>query len=239
MKTLKTIVLIVSVLVSVNACKQHAQPAAKAEENVNKYGLPDTIHIGKHVLQLDTSSEAAFLKLGELVFDTSEQMNLTRDSQWVKRNGDTLFFVTASGVATLTNVNADDDSYSQYSYYGKIPGTDQYLTLGLFYEWYNYFLISSKTGDTTILWGAPEVSPDKKLLITANADLEAGFTNNGLQLFGLEDGNIVSAGEKLIDEWGPEEIRWVNNNQAIAKMVFISSDGKITYRYGYVRLTIR
>lgn len=239
MKTWKTILLIVSVLAVISACKQRHQMVARPEATTSKSVLPDTIHIGKHILQLDTASEADFLKLSKLAFDTSELTNLQRDSQWVKRSGDTLFFVTDNSIVTLTNVNSDDDSYSQYDYWGRISGINQYLSSGSFYEWYNYFLISSKTGDTTILWGAPEVSPDSKKIISVNADIEAGFTNNGIQIFDMADSRVIHAGEKEIDAWGPEEVRWINNHQAILKIMFLNAGSGKPYRYGYLRLTIK
>lgn len=241
MKTWEIILLILSVFAGASACKQQTQRVAQPKAITSEPVLPDTIHIGKYILQLDTSSEADFLKLSSVVFDTSEQVNLLRDSQWVKRNGDTLIFSTDRGdYVTLFNIQSDaPDSFSVFEYKGRLNTINHTLSMGMFYEWYYYLLINSFTGDTTDTWGWPEVSPNGKMIISVNADIEAGFTNNGIQIFDVTNGSIMLAGEKEIDYWGPEEVRWINNREAILKILFLNAGSGNPYRYGYLRLTIR
>jgi|ERR1043165_1360748 hypothetical protein len=222
----------------IQSCKDKAKPAGSAALATTVRA--DTIHIGDLIFHIDTITEEEFKKAKAFVYDTSELRNLERDSAQVRRQDSTLFFKTAAGKeVTLKDVDAEDDSYSRFYYMGKINEAGQYLSYGSFYEWFNYFLISDSTGDTTILWGEPQISPDHKYIFTGNVDLDAGYTYNGFQLFTVEDRTLWLIGDVHLDNWGPSEIKWLSNTELLVKRDVWDSTQVNGIRKDYIKLSMR
>jgi len=177
----------------------------------------DSVKIGNKIFSIDSISRIDFEKLDATKFDRDEERNLLKDSAGVKRIGDSLFFKISNG-RTATLVNTKGENYGSYLYLGKLNDIGQYLIQGSFDEWSSNYLISEVTGDTTEMCGLPVVSPDRKLLISGNADLIAGFSINGFDLFEIENKSLRKAGRRELSDWGPEEIKWVNENEILAKI---------------------
>jgi len=79
-----------------------------------------------------------------------------------------------------------------------------------------YKLINYDNGEVTDIIGRPYFSPNGKYMIAINADIEAGYSANGFQLFENNNGKL----KKLITfepEWGPFSAKWIDNNTVIMK----------------------
>jgi len=168
----------------------------------------DTFYLGSKLVHVEKIEKSDFDEVDAApAIDTSETNYLKRDSDKVVRTGDTLRIKTKAKDVLIVNNDSDTDEYAQYGYLGYNKDIDQYLVFGGFYEWHNYLLIDAKTGNQTVLWGKPVVSPNGKYIVSGNTDLVAQFTDNGIQLF--ESGNAPRViGERTLQLWGPEEIRW-------------------------------
>lgn len=201
----------------------------------------DTIRLGGVLYDITPATQAEFDALTAWEPDTSEQHNLDKAAGAVTRVGDTLFFHSAAGITKLiSDKNEEGDDYAVYSYQGEIPGTGQWLSLGMFYESFAYLMISKATGDTTYTIGLPVLSPDKKYLVCSNADLEAAFTPNG---FGIYKNGKVPAlvDETLVDNWGPEAVKWQDAiHLLVKKQVIVRDDVKVENEgIQYIRLSAR
>jgi hypothetical protein len=63
------------------------------------------------------------------------------------------------------------------------------------------------------------MAPDKKRIICSNADLIAGYTDNGFEIFALQaDGRLHSLEQRNLERLGPECIIWVAADTLVAKM---------------------
>jgi hypothetical protein len=141
-------------------------------------------------------------------------------------------------MATLINSTeeeeGDDEKYVTYQYRGYSKEVNQFVVYGAFYEWYDYLLIDGVTGDTTDLCGIPIVSPGKKQLISGNADLDAGYTFNGIELYDdSHPPNILASRE--LTKWGPKIIKWKDDNTLYIEASVLDSTGEKT---DYFKLTL-
>jgi len=197
------------------------KPLKKTETEIFREGPLaselDTFYLGGKLVHVEKIEKSAFDEVDAApAVDTSEVKNIQNDSDKVQRMGDTLQIKTAAKNVFVVNNDSDTDEYAQYTYLGYNKAIDQYLVFGGFYEWHNYLLIDAKTGSQTVLWGKPVVSPNGKYIVSGNTDLVAQFTDNGIQLF--ESGNTPKViGEKTLQLWGPEEIRWGDDKTLFVK----------------------
>ncbi|MXN91386.1 hypothetical protein GR160_09105 [Flavobacterium sp. Sd200] len=219
MRSFSTLIAILSCIFLVN-CQKDKKTEEDADEPTDSKVLVselDTFYLGGKIVRVEKIKKSDFDEAdAPVAIDTSEINNLERDSEIVKRIGDTLLFKTAAKEVTLINNNSDTDEYARYTYYGYREDMDQFVVFGGFYEWHNYILVDAQTGDQTILWGQPEVSPNGKLIVSGNSDLTAQFTDNGLQLYQSTHAPKV-LGEKILQSWGPEKIKWYDNNTLYIK----------------------
>lgn len=177
----------------------------------------DTFYLGGKLVHVEKIEKSAFDEVDAApAVDTSEVKNIQNDSDKVQRMGDTLRIKTTAKDVFIVNNDSDTDEYAHYTYQSYIKNIDQYLVFGGFYEWHNYLLIDGKTGAQTVLWGSPVVSPNGEYIVSGNADLVAQFTDNGIQLF-ANAGAPKIIGERILQLWGPEEIRWSDNKTLFVK----------------------
>jgi len=201
------------------------------EKNMPTVEMWDSIifHIGNREFEISTSSEHEFDAVADPfnVKDTSEVIRIKKAAPAVSRSGDSLIFKSSnSKVAYLiNNDNGDDvDNYAVYSFIQDMSKINQWLVMASYYESYGYIFIDKTSGDSTMLYGMPVVSPDNKYILTFNQDLEAGFTYNGFQLFEMNGSKPVAAGTKELISWGPDNVKWKNSNTLLVQQSTIKPD---------------
>jgi hypothetical protein len=59
----------------------------------------------------------------------------------------------------VKNNLADNDSYLEYKYIGQLHAIDKYVLACTGYEWSEYFIVDKNTGDTTVFFNQPRISP--------------------------------------------------------------------------------
>jgi len=201
----------------------------------------DTFYLGNQLIRVERSSAAEFERLPALKFDTLEANNLLKDSVFVKRNGDTLFFRTQKGLISLTNSNeeeeGDDANYATFTYLGYIKEINQFVAFGSFYEWYNYILVDGETGDTTYSCGLPIVAPGKKHFMAVNADLEAAYTYNGFELYeNVHPPRLIASRE--LTRWGPNTMKWKDDKTIFIDASVIDTTKEDWIQIGYFKLIL-
>lgn len=82
----------------------------------------------------------------------------------------------------------------------------------------HYYLLNRKTGEQTYLIGKPIFSPDRKLIIAFNGDLDTGLTTNGIQLFKVTDDlNVELLCYSQLSRLEPNIMKWEDNHTLIFK----------------------
>jgi hypothetical protein len=198
------------------------------------------IYLGNTLVNIEKIKKADFDALPGVAIDTVEANYLRHDSLMVHRAGTALFFKTKAKQVTIANNDKEDDetAVAHYTYRGFIKSIGQFLVYGTYYEEYNYLLIDAETGDITHLWGMPVVSPDGKFFIAGNCDLVATFTPNGLQLFkSTHKPGLV--GEKELVDWGPEELKWLDDKTLLTKVKVSDTKSPDLQRTEYFKLTLK
>lgn len=120
-------------------------------------------------------------------------------------NGETKVFKP-----TATTGENPGEGYSAYDYMYYIPQMGFFVIGALGYEYYEYQLVNDKIGNTISIWGYPKPSPDYRHLIVTNADLEAGFTTNGIQLFGFVNNRFKLLWQEELDDMEPHLAKWMD-----------------------------
>lgn len=170
--------------------------------------------------------------------DTSETNALSRVTN-VKRNGQQLIFSLANGNQKIRTDNSEDDAedYVRYRYAGYYPELQRHGLFITYYEADGFELLSPDNGDTLYTWTAPVPSPDKKYFICPSMDIEAGFNPNGFQLFEINNKDIRLVGATDMNEYGLNDVRWVDNKTLIA--VYQTHEDIMSDRHRYVKLVMQ
>lgn len=223
------------------------QPSPGAEEGTKDSAVTvtdpanvviDTVTIGNQLYEITAASAEEFGQVPELIPDSSEAVNILRDSARVRRAGnDSLVLTLADGrQKIMVDNNEDGEEYTQYAYLAYLPAIQHWVVFNAGYEWHSYELIDARNGEMTRTIGFPQLSPDKKHFICSNADLMAAFTLNGFQLFQLTpELKPVLLQEQQLVNWGPVTIKWKDAKSLVAKQYYLDAQSNEHERF--IRLT--
>lgn len=137
----------------------------------------------------------------------------------VRRQGDSLIFKLKSGREVIIKDfrPEEEETYMNTSmvheYLGAVGNYSEVRVMA--FESYWFLLVNHITGAIDTTFGMAVQSLDGKYLITANPDIEAGYTFNGFELFEIVDSKLVKIGQHEIQDWGPEAVKWVTNDELI------------------------
>lgn len=187
----------------------------------------DTLQIGSKTFLMYAIPDSPFDPEPAIESDSAEVNLQTNKDEHVKRKGKELIITPDKGKqVVMTNkpdVDKDGENYTIYTYMGYLPDVKQHSINTTYYESMDFLLVSQTNGETISTWGPPVISPDKKYLICASYDLEAGFLPNGLQLYSCLNGKITPEGELSLEMWGPGQIKWQDNKTLIAEYITLDS----------------
>lgn len=189
-----------------------AENAVAATASTNERPI-DSFRIANKKFLVYSLPKSSFSPATELDYDSVEGPQLAKETTQVQRRGDTLLFALRNGkTSVLANDRnpAIDENYAIYYYAGYQKDLQQHLAFGSYYESSDYLLVNPANGKQTHLWGIPYLSPDKQFVLCPSFDLEAGFNNNGFELYSFENGNMKLLGETDLQHWGPGQIKWVD-----------------------------
>lgn len=184
------------------------------------------------------SSKEEFVRY-RYALDSTEEIFIRKDSQLVQRRQDSLFLLLNNGTrSTWANHHEDEDEdYVDYEYMGRLDKVGYYILNASYSEWRNYILVNPTDGDTTLLCGYPELSPNGTFIAAGNSDLFSGFSFNGLQLFAFRNGTLHEVGEKELD-WGVEDLYWADSLSLIVKRSVYDSSLVELQSTDYVKLLL-
>ncbi|WP_212002262.1 hypothetical protein [Chitinophaga sp. HK235] len=200
----------------------------------------DTLKVGDKQFLVYFIDKATFEQYPEYdysVDSSSESRALAKDST-VKRVGDDLIFRLANGQQKIrTNIESDGEDFAHYQYAGYYPALHRHGLDITFYEAMGFELLNPDNGDTLRVWAPPVISPDKKYFLCPSMDLEAGFLENGFQLFEVKNKNIVPIGDIGLEQYGISKVQWIDNKTLIA--TYQTHEDIVNQRTRYVKMVMQ
>ncbi len=94
-----------------------------------------------------------------------------------------------------------------------------------------YKLVNAETGKITHIIGRPFFSPDGSKIIALGNDIEAEYSQNGIELMENVAGDIRLLGRYNPKSWGCENALWLNNNSLVLQNQSLES--KADSNWGY------
>lgn len=94
------------------------------------------------------------------------------------------------------------------------------------YEAGDYILMNDKFGYATPLAGMPRMSPDRKKILVTNADVDAGFEFNGIQLLEITDQGFQTVFEESMDNFAPHHPVWIDEKNIEFMLLSPEADQK-------------
>ncbi|TND00501.1 MAG: hypothetical protein FD123_4362 [Bacteroidetes bacterium] len=202
----------------------------------------DTLIIAGKTYDIHTYTPEAFDHLPssgpERLVDRNENIQY-EDSSKAKRVDKTLVLKTVDGKEViLANTFAGEgmEDYTRYIYVGSMKTIACWYVDVYEYESYHGLLIDQRNGQQTEMWNKPRLSPDLKHFIVANLDLDAAFTPNGFQLWELTDDGPKKIWEREFEGWGPDDVRWVDNNTIAFVKTYHGTDGFDKHEFRKMKL---
>lgn len=200
----------------------------------------DTFLISHYRFYIQPASAAEYNNTYIRAFEGPEEEHLKQDAVKVRRQGHKLFFKCENGKeAVLENRLTDGEDHVEYTYLGQLSDKSYYVISANFYEWYNYFLINEVNGDTTWLRGLPILSPNGKMILSGNADLIAGFTDNGYELYRITNDGLMLLGTRELLTWGPEATYWKNDSELMVRRIVIDTLAPNSERKEYIKMSVK
>ena len=98
-------------------------------------------------------------------------------------------------------------------------------------------MINDSSGIVTNIIGKPYFSDNGKYVLSISADIEAGYSDNGFQLFKNENGILKLIAQYDPKVWGISSINWTNDYQLIMKCFTFNEN--MNFLNFYVKLEIR
>jgi hypothetical protein len=153
---------------------------------------------------------------------------------------DSTLVLKLAGGKTLSFVNWDsvkNEGYNFEHYFDKI---DYYLLRVQWHEGNCWMLVNRKNGFKKYINGLPYISLDNKQIIAINADLETGYSFNGLELYSILTDSLK---KEFIKEtaFGTTNVKWISENQFLLQREHFQVDsitGNQNYIIDYKRVKV-
>lgn len=203
----------------------------------------DTLIINGLVYKLDSISEAEFNSAPvPLTFEETDNEWIDDSAHVQRLDSLTLQFHLGNGGDSLfvSDSAAVDDTYKSFRYMGSYANIPYWLVGVSYWEGGGIFLLNKNDGHKIHVFGPPMFSPDKKYFISYSLDMYAGYINNGIELYEIKGGKVLEKWSKLVNDWGPDDVRWKNDSLIYIKQFRIGENDKgnqeyFTYRSMKVR----
>ncbi|HLP13007.1 MAG TPA: hypothetical protein VK177_13815 [Flavobacteriales bacterium] len=220
----------------------------KSVDSVTKQTVKDTI-----TFTLDDIDKNAYCKLVDKsgYCDKNNKLGWKDDSlqevkliekyaRIVSRNGDRLSFLVGKNNLDFKDVR--DEMSGEYIIYRLLDMNDEYAVLAMmYYEGHEYMVLNHKTGKSFKTWGRPIFNVTRTMVVSGNYDLAAGYSNNGFQVFANENGKWNLKMERLLDDWGPEDLWWVNDSVVAGKKMWMyeTKNGSTRDTAAFVKINLK
>ncbi len=145
-----------------------------------------------------------------------ESIQLEKDARYIKET-ETGYQITLLSGEKVNLVNEDGpkagEEYKEYAYRFYLEKIGYFVFRIQRFEAGNFILMNDKFGYVMPVYGMPKLSPNLKKLVVTNADGDAGFEFNGIQLFDItEEGiNPEPLFEEQFDNFEPHNPIWLDH----------------------------
>ena len=201
--------------------------------------LTDSIYIQEYILDNKTlDSISSLYDNWHLRSLAIENYSLEKNKNYIKSDTTGLSIKMRSGKWKLITLDPTKDEVdTTFEYYFKEYGF--YSVRTQWGEGSGYKLINDMTGEITNLFGRPYFSPNGKYIVSVNADIEAGYSENGFQLFQNRKGELLHLSNYEPSTWGPMKAIWMDSNTVVTKNVTMEiKNGISDYLYFYSSMRI-
>jgi len=113
-----------------------------------------------------------------------------------------------------------------YQFIGSVENSNYWEVFAMGYEYHWYILINKNTGEKIETTGRASCSTSGKYILTANPDIEAGFTMNGFEFYHVDGDDAILAGSIEISDWSPNSMHWLNDNEVIITAGQVNEESK-------------
>ncbi len=138
---------------------------------------------------------------------------LTKDARYIKKTSNGYQVTLLSGeTKNLVNDNSleSESAFREYEYRFYLDKMGFFVFKIHRFEGGDYILMNDKFGYATPIYGMPKLSPDLNKIIVTNADVDAGFEYNGIQLFEMSDKGIETLFEEEFEHFAPHNPIWID-----------------------------
>ena len=158
----------------------------------------------------------------------AEELLAKKYPELLCRRGKKLLLKLSNGEILKFQNNTDDSNVENFILYffNKYLAEIHYgLLYNAYYEGGSYELVNLATGKRTEVGGEVILSPDGNRLAVFNADLVAGFSSNVLSVYLVTPSDLVEEFVSQPEEWGPEDLRWIDNQTIEFNKVSFTGNG--------------
>jgi hypothetical protein len=168
-----------------------------------------------------------------------EKYQLKKFHQYIKRDSNGLSIKLKDNNWLLLTLNPKyDEVDNTFEYYFKDYGF--YSIRTQWGEGNDYKLINDLNGEITYLFGRPYFSPNGQYVVSVNADIEAGYSSNGFQIFKNNNGKLSLICTYEPSSWGPFSAKWIDNETFVTKNITIElKNEQMDYMYFYSKIKIK
>ena len=169
----------------------------------------------------------------------SEKRLIDKNSSIMSRHGEELIIHAKTGDVIFKN-NSDENSDGYLSYMAWEVNAN-FITIGIYYyESFEFMVVNVETGKSFKTWGMPIFNNNHTMAIAGNSDLFAGFSNNGIQLFAQDETGWNLKMQKIIDDWGPVNLFWLNDSVILSKKCIVDQTDTISgIRTEFVKINLK
>lgn len=122
------------------------------------------------------------------------------------------------GVKTFKSYGVESVEGVDFEFHGINKQNDFYIVEGHYWEWYEFYLVSRKTGSVDTIWTRPIFSPNNLLLISKSTDYGLEGHPNGYQIWQLNQQNRWTKVYEIDQQdWVPLDFRWISDGTFILK----------------------
>lgn len=160
----------------------------------------------------------------------------------IERQGDTLIFHTKDSTLFLVNEYYDEEKhnyeaprYRLVEYYNQVNVFELQVEC---YEYSYHVLVDMNSSDTLVTIGKPLFGHDGKLVFTSNVDLETQYTENGFEIFRLDENGFELIKSNLLDTWGIAKATWQDERTLLVLKATIDDRYDLHFKQGVVRMKV-
>ncbi len=217
----KLLIFLVFIIIEITAYSQSLQNKFENEKCIFEFNICDSTYFPDYFEdqdKIDSISKCYDNRHREALAVEKYQLNKYHLPIKIEGNNRIVSLQNNNKINLIPNDTFGEAEYTFEKRFGIY-----YLFRIQWFEGNNYCLLNSKTGQKTFTIGRVYFSKSGKYLISINDDIEAGYSENGFQLFQIDKTGDVNEVCRFSPDWAPEKIKWIDDKTLMVKGYYISS----------------